>query len=281
MQNITDQTHETPLALEVVSKAELLQIHRAPEVVLQEAHKAAAALQKVINGKARKVILNGEQYLEFEDWMTLSRFYGVSVKVEWSKPVEFGDVRGFEARAVAFNTGTGQELSAADSMCLSDENNWRNKPLFMLRSMSETRACAKALRQVLAWVVVLAGFKPTPAEEVTELQATRIQEQKAPTQSVHVEHSFSGESATLVVCKTIPYTDKKTNKQKEFYAVTFRDEAGNELEANTFDVKLKDAAEVLTGHKVRISYRPGKRPGKWELIALSPEDTADEILLPD
>src|SRR3990167_8087954 len=34
--------------------------------------------------------------------------------------------------------------------------------------MAQTRASAKALRQILAWVVVLAGFKPTPAEEVSE-----------------------------------------------------------------------------------------------------------------
>src|SRR3990167_1775382 len=40
-------------------------------------------------------------------------------------------------------------------------------PLFQLRSMAQTRACAKAYRNVLAWVVVLAGFKPTPAEEMT------------------------------------------------------------------------------------------------------------------
>jgi hypothetical protein len=32
--------------------------------------------------------------------------------------------------------------------------------------MSQTRASVKALRQALAWVVVLAGYQPTPAEEV-------------------------------------------------------------------------------------------------------------------
>ena len=39
-------------------------------------------------------------------------------------------------------------------------------PSFQLRSMAQTRACAKAFRNVLAWVVVLAGYKPTPAEEM-------------------------------------------------------------------------------------------------------------------
>lgn len=39
-------------------------------------------------------------------------------------------------------------------------------PLFQLKSMAQTRACAKVLRNVLAWVVVLAGYRPTPAEEL-------------------------------------------------------------------------------------------------------------------
>lgn len=39
-------------------------------------------------------------------------------------------------------------------------------PEFQLRSMAQTRAGSKALRNVLAWVAVLAGYKPTPAEEM-------------------------------------------------------------------------------------------------------------------
>ena len=39
-------------------------------------------------------------------------------------------------------------------------------PMFQLRSMAQTRACAKALRLAYGWVVVLAGYKATPAEEL-------------------------------------------------------------------------------------------------------------------
>lgn len=140
-------------------------VSRPPEVVLAEAQKAAAALAKVISGKAKPVKFNGEVYLEFEDWQVVARFYGISVKVISTTPVNFGDVQGWEAKAEAIHA-SGHTVSAADSMCLNDEANWRNKPMFMLRSMAQTRACAKALRNVLAWVVVLAGYKPTPAEEM-------------------------------------------------------------------------------------------------------------------
>ncbi len=115
--------------------------------------------------------------------------------------------RGFEAVAVVVDRNTGVEIGRAESMTLDSEENWgevpkyvwkdkldgegkkiwnaklRNgkggyeatkvqdgstkKPLFQLRSMAQTRAEAKALKGVFSWVVVLAGYKPTPAEELT------------------------------------------------------------------------------------------------------------------
>lgn len=39
-------------------------------------------------------------------------------------------------------------------------------PLFQLKSMAQTRAGAKVLRQLFSWVMVLAGYQPTPAEEI-------------------------------------------------------------------------------------------------------------------
>jgi hypothetical protein len=148
-----------------------------PDATLASAQRAAKALQEVVSKKTKPVKFNGEQYLEFEDWQTVGRFYNVTAEIEWSRFVEFGDAKGFEARAIARNTVSGQVVSAAEAMCLGDEPNWKAKPLFQLRSMAQTRACAKALRNVLAWVVVLAGYRPTPAEEIADM--ARAQQQQA------------------------------------------------------------------------------------------------------
>jgi hypothetical protein len=56
---------------------------------------------------------------------------------------------------------------------MDDESKWSDKPLYQLRSMAQTRAQAKALRGVLAWVAVLAGYNPTPAEEMDGVKAGR------------------------------------------------------------------------------------------------------------
>jgi hypothetical protein len=45
-------------------------MQRAPEIVLQEAAKAAQALRDVIESKPNKVVINGKTFLTFEDWQT-------------------------------------------------------------------------------------------------------------------------------------------------------------------------------------------------------------------
>jgi hypothetical protein len=54
----------------------------------------------------------------------------------------------------------------AYGVCSSDEPNWRGKPEFQLASMAQTRAAGKVLRLLLGWIVTLAGYEPTPAEEM-------------------------------------------------------------------------------------------------------------------
>jgi hypothetical protein len=152
-------------ALAIIPRGTDLAVSREPSVVLAEASRAAQALKGVIDNKAKKVTFNGKTYLEFEDWQTVGRFYGVTAKATETRFVEYGEASGFEATAIATD-GRGMEISRAEAMCLNDEPNWSRKPLFQLKSMAQTRAMAKALRNVLAWVVVMAGYAPTPAEEM-------------------------------------------------------------------------------------------------------------------
>lgn len=141
----------------------------APAQVLNQAKEAAQALQGVIKNKAKPVIMpNGEQYLEFEDWQTLARFYGYTVETGESEEIwRDGTLVGYKAKATVYCQGN--KVGGAEGSCMRDEKTWAAKPEFQLKSMAQTRAGAKALRNVLAWVAVLAGFKPTPAEEMQEV----------------------------------------------------------------------------------------------------------------
>lgn len=148
-----------------ISKKELVKLDEAPAQITIQAMEAAKELQKIVDSREKKLVIGGKQYLFFEDWQTLGRFNRTTAKVVDTKEIYQGEkLIGFFARAVCVKDG--MEISAADAECCFDEPNWGDKPRFQLRSMAQTRACAKALRNCLAFVAVLANYEPTPAEEI-------------------------------------------------------------------------------------------------------------------
>ena len=169
-----------PQSAELIEAHPQLRLQRAPEEVLREAALAAKALRDLVEAKPKKVVFNGKTFLQFEDWLTVARFYGITVASRVTNYVERGRVVGYECHAEAILVSTGQVIGAGQAECLDDEKNWNMRavyrdgrrvgeekvPLFQLRSMAQTRAQAKALRSILSWVVVLAGYAPTPAEEM-------------------------------------------------------------------------------------------------------------------
>lgn len=160
--------------LTTVAKKKLI-LEGDPDQQLEFAMKAANTLMKAVSQKPKKVIIRGEQYLEYGDWQTLARFFGATAAVEWSKPLynivnneeQKGQVIGYEARAIVKRNGV--EVSSAEAMCMRAEKNWKDRDEFMLRSMAQTRASAKALRNAYGWVAELAGMKSTPAEEMGDM----------------------------------------------------------------------------------------------------------------
>ena len=142
------------------------QLTALPSDILDDAIKASQALTSVINQKQRPVIINEEQYLEYEDWQTLGQFYGYGASTGEAQLVEIAGVLGAKATAKLVNLRTGEMIGGAEAYCMRDEDRWETRPWFQLASMAQTRAGAKALRNRLAWVAVLGGYRPTPAEEM-------------------------------------------------------------------------------------------------------------------
>jgi hypothetical protein len=60
----------------------------------------------------------------------------------------------------------GREVGWGEGRCTRAETNWRGRDDYSLASMAQTRGQSRALRQPLGFVVSLAGYATTPAEEV-------------------------------------------------------------------------------------------------------------------
>ena len=139
----------------------------SPAEQVNKASEMAKVLQKVVNQAGLARNFGGKKdHLEFEAWQTIAQFFNCSPVTEWTRPMtDDGKIIGWESRVIVVNS-EGRTIAAAESMCMRDEPNWKNKPNYALRSMSQTRAAGKALRSNFAFVAVLAGYSATPSEEM-------------------------------------------------------------------------------------------------------------------
>lgn len=133
-----------------------------PREVVARASETANALAAVVKAKKLTTSIQGRDHVRVEGWTLLGSMLGVFPICTWSKKLE----NGWEARVEA-RTLAGQLVGAAEAQCLRSEKTWAGRDDYALRSMAQTRATSKALRQPLGFVMTLAGFEATPAEEMT------------------------------------------------------------------------------------------------------------------
>lgn len=132
-----------------------------PVQVLQRATETANALKDVLRRQNMLQRIQGRDHVKVEGWTTLGAMLGVTPVCVWTRPVE----KGWEARVEA-RTLDGRVIGAAEAECLRAESTWKNRDDYAIRSMAQTRATSKALGSVLRFVVTLAGYSGTPAEEM-------------------------------------------------------------------------------------------------------------------
>ncbi len=105
--------------------------------------------------------------------------------------------------------------------------------------------------------------------------ATAQAEKKQPPAPAGKEQIKSGEfitaEAKLIKAKE---AQSKPDAPKPWKALfcTFEDAGGTPFEVGTFDHNIIDATQVLLGSLCTITYRPGKKPGTFELLSIEPAD---------
>lgn len=132
-----------------------------PGEVIQRASVIAEQLKEVLVKQNLISNIKGREHVKVEGWTLLGTMLGVFPVLEWTRKLEDGWEARVEARTLA-----GAVVGAAEAECLRSESTWKSRDDYALRSMAQTRATSKALRQPLGFVVSLAGFDPTPAEEM-------------------------------------------------------------------------------------------------------------------
>ena len=146
-----------------------------PAEIIQRASDYASALADVIKQKKLFTKIGDKEHVLVEGWTLLGSMLGVfpvlveceaGVFPDKTKPnVPTATVNGYYA-IVEARLMDGTVVGKAKALCLRNESRWAKADDYAIASMAQTRATSKALRQPLGFVVTLAGFAATPAEEI-------------------------------------------------------------------------------------------------------------------
>jgi hypothetical protein len=163
------QTEPTPrgaaLSVPEPTEAVTLGVIQAstPAALVRRATDAANALADVIETKKLCTLISGRRYVRCEGWTTLAAMLGFLAREEAVSRREDGS---YEATVALVRITDTAVLTRASAECGLDEPTWKSRPAYARRSMAVTRATSKACRIAFSWVMVLAGYEVTPAEEV-------------------------------------------------------------------------------------------------------------------
>ena len=148
-----------------------LTFHNHAELI-DRAREIAKNLADIIEQAKLYSNIQGRKFVKVEGWTTLGAMVGISPVEESSIRLEDGS---YEATVKLVRQRDGMVIGRASAVCGMDEI-WGKRPDYQRKSMAATRATGKAYRLGLSWVVVLAGYDPTPAEEMDGVHERGTQE---------------------------------------------------------------------------------------------------------
>lgn len=209
-----------------------------PADFVSKSQEYAKALVDVVENQNLFAVIQGKKYVTFEGWQFLGSMLPTAItpQTEWTTELRdeaTGETLGYKTRVVAKDVN-GNDRGAAESVCMYSERNWAGKDANHLMSMAQTRASSKALRMALSSIVKLAGYEPTPKEEMDGITA---------------ENSFSNTGSTSAPTNN---GGKASEKQLKFAKDMIRKNVDHELVQNDYyrPILEKIATGDISGKEV-------------------------------
>ena len=214
----------------------------SPNDVVVRATGMAKTLADIITSRKLYTTINGKKYVQVEGWSTLGAMMGVLPREVEVVERENGD---FEATVELIRTSDCAVVGRASSIVSSDEKLWKTRERYARRSMAVTRATGKAYRLGFSWIMSLAGYEPTPAEEMP-VEEARTDKRALPEPKTNdnkwarpMSPETLREALQTKASKAKPANEKQINLVRVLLLEHFADR----------DDERHQAQEYLTGHK--------------------------------
>lgn len=136
----------------------------SPAALVAGAADMAHELAAVIDKQKLFTVIQGKKFVGVEGWTTLAVMLNCVAREV--STVENDGV--YIAVVELVRMSDGACISRASAEC-GEEKPWNTRPKYARRSMAQTRATGKACRLAFSWIMSLAGYEVTPAEEMTPI----------------------------------------------------------------------------------------------------------------
>jgi hypothetical protein len=136
-----------------------------PAEMVAVASQLATILKDIVDRQRLYATISNKRYPTVEAWMTIARMDNVVAR-EAQPPLRHDD-GSYEGFAELIRLSDGMVIGRASALCgTQGDSPWDKRPEPSRRSMAVTRATSRAFRQQYSWIMALAGYEPTPAEEM-------------------------------------------------------------------------------------------------------------------
>lgn len=113
--------------------------------------------------------IKGRNYAHVEGWQFAGGLMGLFPRVREVKDLSSGQETKWMAIVDIINPQTDKVVSTGFAVCSSKEGSKKNFDEYAVLSMAQTRAIGKAYRNLIGWVMKLAGYEATPSEEMRKV----------------------------------------------------------------------------------------------------------------
>ena len=154
----------------MIRDADILNMDYSFDDKIEVATKVAASLKNVIQSQDLAVKIGPSEYVTAEGWEVLGTMFGCTPYVESVEEIPTDKPKFMYKATVSIRQGD-TILSRASAMA---ERNNMQKDRPSVYSMAQTRALGKAYRMALSWIVKMADYEPTPAEEMPRFKPQKV-----------------------------------------------------------------------------------------------------------
>ena len=122
-------------------------------------------LKKLILENKLSTLIQGRNYVNVEGWQIAGAFTGTFPIVEVVENLSEGNIYKYRAE-VSLRDKEGNKVGYGVAICSNKEPGKTNFAEYAVASMAQTRAIGKAYRMKIGWLLKIAGYETTPAEEM-------------------------------------------------------------------------------------------------------------------